>query len=181
VLDEFGGDSPSGRKNYKKRMLQDLTEGVTLHEAVVGQSILGRENFVLQIKQKFLQGGQDRERPSMKIIHRHTVKVEIFKVLEDRLSRPMKDIIASRGRDRQIAMDVLYRCCGFTNKEIGEMMGLDYSTVSVGRKRLTEKRKKDKMLNKLMDEIEQRVAKIKIGPSDAIPDIIADWPTPIFV
>ena len=34
-----------------------------------------------------------------------------------------------------------------TGTEIGEMMGVDYSTVSPGRKRLREKRKRDVSLN----------------------------------
>ena len=34
------------------------------------------------------------------------------------------------------------RSCGLTGTERGEMMGVDYSTVSQGRKRLREKRKK---------------------------------------
>ncbi len=37
---------------------------------------------------------------------------------------------------------------------IGGMMGIDYSTVSQGRKRLREKLKKDKKLSSLMKKIE---------------------------
>ena len=41
-----------------------------------------------------------------------------------------------RGIIRQIAMDLLYRVGGLSGTAIGEMMGVDYSTVSLGRKRL---------------------------------------------
>ncbi len=51
-------------------------------------------------------------------------------------------------------MDLLYRLGGLKGTEIGGMMGVDYSTVSQGRKRLREKLKKDKKLSSLMKKIE---------------------------
>ncbi len=64
------------------------------------------------------------------------------------------EIISKRGSVRQIAMDLLYRFGGLKGTEIGGMMGVDYSMVSQGRKRLREKLKKDKKLNSLMKKIE---------------------------
>lgn len=46
------------------------------------------------------------------------------------------------------------RSCGLTGTEIGEMMGVDYSTVSAGRNRLREKRKGDKNLSALPGKTE---------------------------
>ena len=42
-----------------------------------------------------------------------------------------------------------------TGTEIGEMMGVDYSTVSPGRKRLREKLKMDKNLLRTLKELKQ--------------------------
>jgi len=162
VLEEFGGDTRPGRKNYKERILQDLPGGISLHEKIVGQSLLGGEDFVSWAKENFIENKHDRERPSIGQIHRYTTKEEILQVLENQLNAPADDIFASRGPDRQIAMDVLYRFGGFTNKEIGAMMGLDYSTISVGRKRLAEKRNKDKKLDRVVKNIELQISKIKI-------------------
>ncbi len=36
-------------------------------------------------------------------------------------------------------MEMLYRYAGLKGREIGKLIGLEYSTVSVGRKRLREK------------------------------------------
>jgi len=55
-------------------------------------------------------------------------------------------------------MDLLYRLGGLTGTEIGEMMGVDYSTVSQGRKRLREKRKRDKNLSALLGKTEADVS-----------------------
>jgi len=45
-----------------------------------------------------------------------------------------------------------------TGVEIGKMLGVDYSTVSQGRKRLREKLKRDKELRVLMERIEDQLS-----------------------
>ncbi len=51
-------------------------------------------------------------------------------------------------------MDLLYRVDGLSGTEIGEMMGVDYSTVSQGRKRLQEKLRSDKHLSQIIKRVE---------------------------
>ena len=58
------------------------------------------------------------------------------------------------GLNRQIVMDALSRIGGLKGREVGDYFGVDYSTVSVSRKRLREKAKKDHQLRKLMHRIE---------------------------
>jgi DNA-directed RNA polymerase specialized sigma24 family protein len=50
---------------------------------------------------------------------------------------------------------MLYRYAGLNNREIGELMALDYSTVSVGRRRLRERCLKDTELRDLIRRIEE--------------------------
>jgi putative transposase len=64
----------------------------------------------------------------------------------------------ARAALRQMAMELLYKYSGMKGGEIGHMMGLDYSTVSQGRKRLRE----SKNLQGLMGRIEERLSRIKI-------------------
>ena len=61
-------------------------------------------------------------------------------------------------------MDLLYRFGGLKNKEIGILMGVDYSTVSQGRKRFTEKRNSNKDLDTLVKNLEGDLSRIKICP-----------------
>ena len=51
-------------------------------------------------------------------------------------------------------MDLLYRVGGLSGTEIGEMMWVDYSTVSLGRKRLREKLKSNKHLSPIIKRVE---------------------------
>ncbi|MBA7543458.1 hypothetical protein ES705_35789 [subsurface metagenome] len=52
-------------------------------------------------------------------------------------------------------MKMLYCYTGLNNREIGELMALDYSTVSVGRKRLREKLFNKSNLRDLVRRIEE--------------------------
>ena len=69
VLGEYGGDNENGRRAYRGRILADLAEGLEVKEQVVGQSVLGGEDFVEWVKRKFLEVRRDRERPSVKALH----------------------------------------------------------------------------------------------------------------
>lgn len=55
-------------------------------------------------------------------------------------------------------MDLLYRIGGIKGVEIGRIMGVDYSTVSQGRKRLREKLQKDKKLKHMVSRIERELS-----------------------
>ena len=61
-----------------------------------------------------------------------------------------------------MAMELLYKYGGLKGAEIGQIMGLDYSTVSQGRKRLRETLKKDRELQGLLGRIEEKLSKVKI-------------------
>jgi len=50
---------------------------------------------------------------------------------------------------------MLYRYTGLNNREIGELIGLDYSTVSVGRRRLKGKLFNNSNLRDLVRRIEE--------------------------
>lgn len=58
---------------------------------------------------------------------------------------------------RNLAMEFLYRYAGMNQREIGELMGLDYSSVSVARKRLMQAAAKDPVLRKHMKAVEEGI------------------------
>jgi len=59
-----------------------------------------------------------------------------------------------RGIIKRIAKELLYRAGGLSGTEIGEMTGVDYNTVSLGRKRLREKLISDKRLSQVIKRVE---------------------------
>ena len=78
----------------------------------------------------------------------------------------IKNVLLSTGTTRQIVMTALYKYAGLNNREIGSLLGVDYSTVSQGRKRLYSKTEKDKHIQSVVSRIEGRLSRIKIWPHD---------------
>lgn len=162
ILGEYGGDTISGRSRYKKQIATDLVESLPLREMVVGQSLLGDAGFVNMITENFLAVKKDRERPAIGVIRRFIAKDKILRILSEASGRNVEEILSERGSLRQMAMDLLYRHGGMNNPEIGNLMGIDYSTVSQGRKRLLPKITRDKKLKEMMKMIESQLSRIKI-------------------
>jgi putative transposase len=158
VLGEYGGDNTRGRHAYKKRIYGDITEGLEIKDKVVGQSILGREGFIKWIKEIFIKGRRDRERPTFRELQRYMAKEQILEAIGEETGKGLEEIKGERGHIRQIVMDILYRAGGLRGVEIGNLLGIDYSTVSQGRKRLREKLLNDRKLKELVNRIEQRLS-----------------------
>jgi DNA-binding MarR family transcriptional regulator len=54
-------------------------------------------------------------------------------------------------------MEMLYRYGGMNQREIGELMGIDYSAVSVMRKRLSASQKEDRRLSTRIERLKKRI------------------------
>jgi putative transposase len=160
VLEEYGGDNHTGRMRYKKLISEDLVAGLAIRENIVGQSILGDESFVSWVKETFLEEERDRERPGVRKVHSYLSKDTVLSLLEKKAG--MKSPLAEIGSNKQIVMTMLYKYAGLNNREIGDLLGIDYSTVSQGRKRLRERVARDKKVKKQVDKIEQGLSRIKI-------------------
>ena len=162
VLAGYGGDNQSGRAIYKKQLVEDIGKGLSIKENIVGQSILGKLDFIEWVKETFLDDKKDRERPSIRKIRHHLSKDIILTRIEKALGVSFRAVSTVPVKDRQIAMTMLYKYGGFTNPEIGAYFGVDYSTVSQGRKRLREKLENDKWLRGRVLAIEEELSRIKI-------------------
>ena len=57
-----------------------------------------------------------------------------------------------------MAMELLYRHGGMNGREIGDLMRVDYSAVSVARKRFRASLASDKNILRLMKKIEDRLS-----------------------
>ena len=77
-----------------------------------------------------------------------------------RFQTTREDILKNRcrGPARSIAMELLYRFAGMNQREIGELMGVDYSSVSVARKRLRDMLTADDRLKKQFHALEDALS-----------------------
>jgi putative transposase len=154
VLGEYGGDTDKARREYKKRMYAEIAESAEIKESILGQSILGGEAFIAWVKEHYIDGARDRERPCVGEIHRYRSKDEILLAVKRETGKDIAAVRAERGELRQVVMDLLYRVGGLKGPEIGKLFGIDYGPVSQERKRLREKLPKDKKLRMILGRIE---------------------------
>jgi putative transposase len=64
VLSDYGGDTVKGRNAYRRRIKADITAGLAVKEGVIGQSILGGEDFIQWVHDAFLGDRENHEQPS---------------------------------------------------------------------------------------------------------------------
>ncbi len=163
VLEEYGGDDKKGRAAYRDRIYNEISIKQDIKDRIIGQSILGTDKFIEMISEKYLSVVNDtRENPALKEIQKYQAKDKIIRVIERETGEKIDAIKKQRGSLRQIVMDVLYRFGGLKGTEIGTLLGVDYSTVSLGRKRLREKLLKDQELRRVLHKIEGGLSIAKI-------------------
>ena len=165
ILESYGGDNKKGRELYWGTICNDLSTGINVKEKVIGGEILGGEAFIKWVRGKFLPT-KSREIPAVRRLKQYTAKESIIAALCKETNKSFDGVKNERGIIRQIAMDLLYRVGGLSGTEIGEMLGVDYSTVSQGRKRLREKLKSDQHHSQIIKRIEADLSILKILPPD---------------
>lgn len=154
ILLEYGGDNQKGRNNYWQALQSDLSSKLEIKKQIIGNSILGNEQFIQEIKEKYLMK-REKEIPSVKKIHSYCTKDKVIEITCREIGKTWEQIKSTPNSHRQILMEMLYRYTGLNNREIGELMALDYSTVSVGRRRLRGKLFNDSELRDLVRRIEE--------------------------
>jgi phosphopentomutase len=128
---------------------------------IVGDSILGNDGFIKRIKEEYLKKNT-KEIPSLRKIHSYCSKDKVIEIVCREISKDLEEIKNCPDSNRQILMEMLYRYAGLKGREIGKIIGLDYSTVSVGRKRLRRKILNDINLQDLVKRIKYNLSIIKI-------------------
>ena len=139
ILSYFGGDTARGRLGYA-RYVEPVLSGDLLNPLDLGKGhgIVGDADFVDAIRGRYFSSGSDtREIPTART---PAVRVEPERIIgavcaETGVSREALLRKGLRGAGRGLLMEMLYRHGGLKQREIGELLGVDYSAVSVGRKR----------------------------------------------
>jgi len=160
ILDKYGGDTAIGRNKYKQQILDDLSAKLTIRDKVIAQTLLGSDKYITWIRDTFINSKNDRERPNVSAIQQYLSLEKVASIVEEKTGT--ENIFCSCGTNRQILMTALYKYANLNNREIGELLGVDYSTVSQGRTRLRKKAQNDKAIYTLLNDIEAKASKIKI-------------------
>ena len=153
VLGEYGGDTGRGRRAYQKALYADIAGGLEIKGKIIGQSLLGGEEFITWVSRTFLKGKQDRESSSLREIRKYRAKETILDVIKGVTGKTIEEIREEKGAVRQMAMEFLYRVGGLKGHEIGKLLGIGYTSVSQERRRLKERLRNDRNLQALFTRL----------------------------
>ena len=144
------------RASYRTFVEEGISESVNPLEKGKGHGILGDTSFIRTVLKGMNKSKPSREQPAVRRMISKAEPDTIMKVIADTFHVAPEDIIQKnyKGPARRVAMELLYRYAGMNQREIGDMMGVDYSTVSVARKRLQESMTEDRALRKRFKAIE---------------------------
>ena len=139
ILAYFGGDSAKGRKKYEDFVMEGLSGDVANPlEKGVGHGIVGVNEFIEKIRGQYIRSAvESREIPAVKKILAQVEPERIIRLIGEVFKVKREELLKRgyRGVGRGLLMEFLYRYGGMNQREIGELMGIDYSAVSVSRKR----------------------------------------------
>ena len=84
---------------------------------------------------------------------------EEVKVVEEETNKTLNEIKTEKGLLRQVVMELLYRVSGLKGAEIGNIMGVGYTSVSQERRRLRERLQRNRKLRAFVSRLENRCNK----------------------
>ncbi len=162
-----GGDTQKGRAGYKYFVQSGIVGNIDNPLKIgVGHSIVGTNEFIDQIKEKYIDIKKPRrEQPALKELAKDFTPEEL--IAQFCLYKDMdQKRICKRGinsNERSMLMELLYRFCNITQPEIGRFMGgIDYSAVSQARKRFNLKLSKDSRLRSNFKDTSSHLSRLKI-------------------
>jgi REP element-mobilizing transposase RayT len=161
ILESFGGDTPKGRAAYRRFVEQGLTRKLDDPlEKGRGHSIIGDASFLEKVTRFLKSGTSAREVPAIRRMAGARGPERIISLVSAETGVAPELLLSrgSRGPERTVLMELLYRHGGMNQREIGERMGIDYSAVSIRRKRFQAALEKDPKLRELFASLEARIS-----------------------
>ena len=162
MLGYFGGDTSSGRRGYARYVEQGLvTDLENPLEMGRGHGIIGERDFVDAVRDRYMSPAiNDRELPAAGRIKGRVEPELIVATVGAVLKIGRDDMLKKgyRGPGRGLLMELLYRHGGMKQPEIGAMLGIDYSAVSIGRKRFLLMMEADPELQSLFAKAKTRIS-----------------------
>jgi putative transposase len=151
-----GLDHFRSKASYKEFVLQGISLTQNPLEKGKGHGIVGDASFIRRILKEEKKLDRKREQPAARRALREVAPEKVLPVIATQFYTTPEEVLQRgyRGPARIVAMELLYRYGGLNQREIGERMGIDYSSVSVARKRFRELLNSDTRLQKQVKTIE---------------------------
>jgi REP element-mobilizing transposase RayT len=161
VLAYFGGDTARGRSGYEEFVMEGVSGKMPSPlEKGVGHGIIGTSDFIEMIREQYIGSAtESRELPAVRKILVQVEPERIIRAICEMFKVEREEVLRKgyKGVARGVLMEMLYRYGGMKQREIGGLMGIDYSAVSVTRKRLSALQGEDRRLSALVERVKKRL------------------------
>ena len=158
ILGYFSGNKGS----YAVFVESGITHMINPLEQGKGLGIIGDKPFIERIMKQVVGPLKlKREQPTAKKIIQRLEPERVLQAVAESFHLSSDELLRKgcKGIARSMAMELLYRHGGMNGREIGDLMGVDYSAVSVARKRLRASLESDtdalRLMNKIKDQLSQ--------------------------
>jgi len=154
VLGMAGRSASERQKAYRQYVEEAVREGLAESpwERVEAQMLMGTAAFVKRLRR--LARGNAREQPALKQLHERPgweEAVQVVEKLKGEKWEQFRDRYGDWGRD--MTLSLARHCCGMKLRQLTEAAGgLDYGSVSNAVQRLARQAKRDKKLNRLLEQ-----------------------------
>ena len=155
IMAQFGRDAREASASYARFVERGLSRDLDNPlDKGIGHGIVGDEPFITHLRDTAVGGKDTRELPAAKAMRRVPVE-RILEVVCRLVGVDREELFRRRARTvgRGLLIETLSRYGGLNQREIGVLLGMDYSSVSVGRKRFQELLEKDASLQARTDAI----------------------------
>ncbi|MCK4941409.1 hypothetical protein KAS45_04890, partial [candidate division WOR-3 bacterium] len=150
-----------GRRSYQRFIIDGLKKGLKNPlDNTKYQIILGSDSFMQRIKDTYTDKGSSREQPVYRKMKKRTIDPDIIiNHVSEHLGLSRERILNRyhKGVARGITSELLYRFGALTLREIGNLLGVDYSSVYKSRCRLKAQMLKKKQIARIYKEIENKI------------------------
>ncbi len=96
ILLDYGGVNSEGRKEYKKQIYSDITDGLELKDKILEGYVLGSEKFVEWLKKNILEKRNDRECPTLWKLQKYRAREDIIDAIEQETGKSVGTIKEER-------------------------------------------------------------------------------------
>ncbi|MDA3895087.1 MAG: transposase [Desulfobacteraceae bacterium] len=151
--------NPIPQKQYREKVQRYAAEEKRLLEDLRHSLILGAQNFVEEIRRRFLPDTPHKEFPQQRQLagdfHPEAFLVGISKALQVDLDRYIssKRLRGADKQNRDLMVYLLWNTGRLTNEEIGKLFGKSFSAVSHSVKSFKQKLDEDKKLKRQFEQL----------------------------
>ncbi len=164
ILEMISKDGYYASRRYRDFVEKAIGQGLENPlKDVYGGMILGAQNFVKQVLAKLKGDTFKRE----EISYRRELQTarssdDVIDSIAEYFSVSRDELFGNKGEYRNIAIYLIKKYTGLTNRQIGQLFGyISYSAVGKAYQRFSTKLAKDKLLRKMVEEIMTKMSHVK--------------------